>query len=216
MAIDVSKYENAIILSHPLLAHKITQLRDKDTKTNQFRVLVKEIAILEGYEALRHLKTHNIDIETPVEKTSQPVVDRKNLCFVPILRAGLGMVDGITRLIPTAKVGHVGLYRDETTLEPHEYYAKFPPKITEANVLVVDPMLATGGSAIHAIDVLKRRGVTNISYVGLVGAPEGVKALQKAHPDVNIFLASLDEKLNEIGYIVPGLGDCGDRLFGTK
>ena len=204
-----------VIFNHPLMHQKLAIIRDEETGTKDFREVVSEIGMLMAYEVTRDWSTVDIDVKTPMGIAKCKKLE-KDVVIVPILRAGLGMVDGITRLIPTAKVGHVGLYRDETTLEPHEYYAKFPPKITEANVLVVDPMLATGGSAIHAIDVLKRRGVTNISYVGLVGAPEGVKALQKAHPDVNIFLASLDEKLNEIGYIVPGLGDCGDRLFGTK
>ena len=204
-----------VIFNHPLMHQKLAIIRDEKTGTKDFREVVSEIGMLMAYEVTRDWSTVDIDVKTPMGIAKCKKLE-KDVVIVPILRAGLGMVDGITRLIPTAKVGHVGLYRDETTLEPHEYYAKFPPKITEANVLVVDPMLATGGSAIHAIDVLKRRGVSNISYVGLVGAPEGVKALQKAHPDVNIFLASLDEKLNEIGYIVPGLGDCGDRLFGTK
>ncbi len=204
-----------VIFNHPLMHQKLAIIRDEETGTKDFREVVSEIGMLMAYEVTRDWSTVDIEVKTPMGIAKCKKLE-KDVVIVPILRAGLGMVDGITRLIPTAKVGHVGLYRDETTLEPHEYYAKFPPKITEANVLVVDPMLATGGSAIHAIDVLKRRGVTNISYVGLVGAPEGVKALQKAHPDVNIFLASLDEKLNEIGYIVPGLGDCGDRLFGTK
>ena len=204
-----------VIFNHPLMHQKLAIIRDENTGTKDFREVVSEIGMLMAYEVTRDWSTVDVDVKTPMGIAKCKKLE-KDVVIVPILRAGLGMVDGITRLIPTAKVGHVGLYRDETTLEPHEYYAKFPPKITEANVLVVDPMLATGGSAIHAIDVLKRRGVTNISYVGLVGAPEGVKALQKAHPDVNIFLASLDEKLNEIGYIVPGLGDCGDRLFGTK
>ena len=204
-----------VIFNHPLMHQKLAIIRDEETGTKDFREVVSEIGMLMAYEVTRDGSTVDIEVKTPMGIAKCKKLE-KDVVIVPILRAGLGMVDGITRLIPTAKVGHVGLYRDETTLEPHEYYAKFPPKITEANVLVVDPMLATGGSAIHAIDVLKRRGVTNISYVGLVGAPEGVKALQKAHPDVNIFLASLDEKLNEIGYIVPGLGDCGDRLFGTK
>ena len=204
-----------VIFNHPLMHQKLAIIRDEETGTKDFREVVSEIGMLMAYEVTRDWSTVDIEVKTPMGIAKCKKLE-KDVVIVPILRAGVGMVDGITRLIPTAKVGHVGLYRDETTLEPHEYYAKFPPKITEANVLVVDPMLATGGSAIHAIDVLKRRGVTNISYVGLVGAPEGVKALQKAHPDVNIFLASLDEKLNEIGYIVPGLGDCGDRLFGTK
>ncbi len=204
-----------VIFNHPLMHHKLSLIRDELTGTKDFRETVSEIGMLMAYEVTRDLPTETIDVKTPVgiahcEKLCKEVV------IVPILRAGLGMVEGINKLIPTAKVGHIGLYRDEKTLIPHEYYAKFPPKIDEATVLIVDPMLATGGSVIHAISLLKKRGVTDISYVGLVGAPEGVKALQKAHPDVNIFLAALDEKLNENGYIVPGLGDCGDRLFGTK
>ena len=204
-----------VIFNHPLMHQKLSIIRDEKTGTKDFREVVSEIAMLMAYEVSRDWETIDVDVKTPMGIAKCKLLE-KEVVIVPILRAGLGMVAGISQLIPTAKVGHVGLYRDEETLEPHEYYAKFPPCITKAEVLVVDPMLATGGSAVHAIDVLKKRGVKNISYVGIVGAPEGVKALQKAHPDVNIFLASLDEKLNEIGYIVPGLGDCGDRLFGTK
>ncbi len=204
-----------VIFNHPLMHHKLSIIRDEKTGTKDFRETVSEIGMLMAYEITRDLPTVKIDVKTPVGVAHCEQL-KKEVVIVPILRAGLGMVDGITKLIPTAKVGHVGLYRDKNTLEPHEYYAKFPPCITEASVLVVDPMLATGGSACHAIDVLKRRGVTDIVYVGLVGAPEGVARLQKEHPDVDIFLAALDEKLNESCYIVPGLGDCGDRLFGTK
>jgi len=204
-----------VIFNHPLMHHKLSIIRDEKTGTKDFRETVSEIGMLMAYEITRDLPTVKVDVKTPVGIAHCEQL-KKEVVIVPILRAGLGMVDGITKLIPTAKVGHVGLYRDENTLEPHEYYAKFPPCITEASVLVVDPMLATGGSACHAIDVLKKRGVTDIVYVGLVGAPEGVARLQKEHPDVDIFLAALDEKLNESCYIVPGLGDCGDRLFGTK
>ena len=204
-----------VIFNHPLMHQKLSIIRDERTGTRDFREVVSEIGMLMAYEVTRDWPTQNVDVKTPMGIAKCKVL-AKEVVIVPILRAGLGMVDGITQLIPTAKVGHVGLYRDEQTLEPHEYYAKFPPCIIDAQVLVVDPMLATGGSAIHAIDVLKKRNVKNIAYVGLVGAPEGVRALQSAHPDVDIFLAALDEKLNEIGYIVPGLGDCGDRLFGTK
>ncbi len=204
-----------VIFNHPLMHHKLSIIRDEKTGTKDFRETVSEIGMLMAYEITRDLPTVKVDVKTPVGIAHCEQL-KKEVVIVPILRAGLGMVDGITKLIPTAKVGHVGLYRDKNTLEPHEYYAKFPPCITEASVLVVDPMLATGGSACHAIDVLKRRGVTDIVYVGLVGAPEGVARLQKEHPDVDIFLAALDEKLNESCYIVPGLGDCGDRLFGTK
>jgi uracil phosphoribosyltransferase len=190
-------------------------VRDENTGTKDFRQTVAEIAMLMAYEITRDLPTRKVSVKTPVGIAETRVL-AKEVVIVPILRAGLGMVDGITALIPTAKVGHIGVYRDEETLEPHEYYAKLPSIITDASVMVVDPMLATGGSVKHAIDIIKKKGATDISYVGLVGAPEGVKKIQQYHPDVNIFLAVLDERLNEHGYIVPGLGDCGDRLFGTK
>ena len=204
-----------VIMDHPLIHHKLALIRDEKTGTKDFRQTVSEIGMLMAYDVTRNLPTSDIEVKTPVgiahcKKLSSEVV------IVPIIRAGLGMVDGITTLIPTAKVGHVGMYRDEKTLEPHQYYAKFPGIIADAEVLIVDPMLATGGSVSQTITLLKERGVKNISYVGLVGAPEGVKRVQKEHPDVDIFLASLDEKLNDKGYIVPGLGDCGDRLYGTK
>lgn len=204
-----------VIFNHPLMYHKLAIIRDEKTNTKDFRETVSEIGMLMAYEVTRDLPTKNVDVKTPVG-IAHCLQLEKDVVIVPILRAGLGMVEGINKLIPTAKVGHIGLYRDEETLEPHEYYAKFPPCIKESTVLVVDPMLATGGSVCHAIKLLKDRGIKDISYVGLVGAPEGVTRLQKEHPDVNIFLAALDEKLNENGYIVPGLGDCGDRLFGTK
>ena len=204
-----------VILDHPLIDHKLALIRDERTGTKDFRQTVSEIGMLMAYEVTRELPTKEVEVKTPVG-IAKTYILAKEVVVVPILRAGLGMVDGITALIPTAKVGHIGLYRDEETLEPKEYYAKFPSIITEAVVLLVDPMLATGGSVVHAIDVLKRRGAKNISYVGLVGAPEGVKKVRETHPDVDIFLAALDEKLNEKGYIVPGLGDCGDRLYGTK
>ena len=213
---DLSKYQNVYVLNHPLLKHKITMLRDVNTPTNEFRRIVKEIAIMEGYEALKHIPTHNVDVQTPIELTSQPVVDSKKLCFVPILRAGLGMVDGIRSMIPTAKIGFIGMYRDEETLKPHAYFSKLPPNIQDAIVMLVDPMLATGGSAAEALTLLKNKGCKDIRFVGLVAAPEGIAHLQKEHPDVDLYFAALDEKLNENGYIVPGLGDCGDRLFGTK
>jgi len=204
-----------VVFNHPLIHHKLSLIRDESTGTKDFRQTVSEIATLMAYEVTRDLPTEDIEVKTPVgiAKTKKLA---KQVVIVPILRAGLGMVDGITSLIPTAKVGHVGVYRDEKTLEPHEYYAKFPPMMDQSEILIVDPMLATGGSVSHAIELVKKNGGKNISYVGLVGAPEGVKRLQENHPDVNIFLAALDEKLNEHGYIVPGLGDCGDRLFGTK
>lgn len=203
------------IINHPLIRHKLALIRDENTCTKDFRQTVSEIAGLMAYEITRELPTKKIQIKTPVALAEAETL-AKEVVIVPILRAGLGMVEGINALIPTAKVGHVGLYRDESTLEPHTYYAKFPKMISEATVLLVDPMLATGGTVSKSIEILKEQGVTDISFVGIVGAPEGVKRVQKDHPDVNIFLAALDERLNEFGYIVPGLGDCGDRLYGTK
>lgn len=215
MKIDISQYKNVILIDHPLLKHKITNLRDKTTGTNQFRLLVKEIAIMEGYEALRHVHTHLVEIETPIEKTMQPVVDRKNLCFVPILRAGLGMADGMLELVPGATCGHIGLYRDEVTKEPVEYYCKLPSDIAEKEVFVIDPMLATAGSAIDAIKMLKKHGANKISFICIIAAPEGVKAFAEAYPDIPLYIGALDRELNENAYICPGLGDCGDRTFGT-
>lgn len=203
------------ILNHSMIKHKLTNIRRKETTTKDFYQNVQEIAGLMAFEISRDFPLKDVEIETPICKTVQKVLAQE-IVIVPILRAGLGMVDGIREIMPMAKVGFIGMYRDEKTLLPHEYYAKFPEDITTSIVLLVDPMLATGGSAIAAVDALKKRGVTNIKYVGLVAAPEGVKALQKAHPDIDIYTAALDEKLNENGYIVPGLGDCGDRLFGTK
>lgn len=204
-----------VIFNHPLIDHKLSLMRDKNTSTKDFRELLSEIGQLMVYEVARDLPTEDVEIETPVSKCVCKRI-KQDVVLVPIMRAGMGMEKGILDLIPTAKVGHLGLYRDEETLEPKEYYAKFPGIITESFVIVVDPMLATGGSVVHAVDVLKKRGVKNIRYVGLVGAPEGIEKVQKAHPDIDIYLAALDEKLNEKGYIVPGLGDCGDRIFGTK
>ncbi len=203
------------ILNHSLIKHKITNIRKIVTKTKDFYQNVNEIAGLMAYEITREFPLKEIEIETPICKTIQYEIAR-DVVIVPILRAGLGMVDGIRSMIPTAKVGFIGLFRNEETLEPVEYYAKFPSNIDEAIVLVVDPMLATGGSASAAIKMLKKRGAKDIRFVGLVAAPEGVKCIQQDHPDVEVYLAALDEKLNEKGYIVPGLGDCGDRLFGTK
>lgn len=204
-----------MIINHPLIRHKLALIRDENTCTKDFRQTVSEIAGLMAYEITRELPTKKIKIKTPVSVADAETL-AKEVVIVPILRAGLGMVDGINALIPTAKVGHVGLYRDESTLEPHIYYAKFPKMISEATVLLVDPMLATGGTVSKSIEILKNHGVKDISFVGIVGAPEGVRRVQQDHPDVNIFLAALDEKLNDMGYIVPGLGDCGDRLYGTK
>ena len=204
-----------IILNHSLIKHKLTNIRKKETNTTDFYQNVAEIAGLMAYEITRDFPLKEIIIETPICPSRQYELANE-VVIVPILRAGIGMVDGIRNMIPTAKVGFIGLYRDEETLEPHEYYAKFPDTIADAIVLLVDPMLATGGSAGAAVTLLKQRGCKHISYVGLVGAPEGVDALQKQHPDIDIYLAALDDRLNENGYIVPGLGDCGDRLFGTK
>lgn len=205
-----------LILDHPLIKHKIAIMRDKTTGTKAFKELAKEISMLMCYEATRDLATKNKEIETPVTKTTCTVLAGRKLAVVPILRAGLGMVDGMLALIPSAKVGHIGLYRDEETLEPVEYYCKMPSDIEERDVFVVDPMLATGGSACDAIKLIKQKGAKNIKFLCLIAAPEGIKKLQENHPDVDIFCAALDEKLNEHGYIVPGLGDAGDRIFGTK
>lgn len=204
------------VIDHPLIQHKLTIIRDKNSGTKVFREVVDEIAMLMAYEISRDLPVEEVEIETPMMKSVQKQLAGKKVAIIPILRAGLGMVDGILQLIPAAKVGHVGLYRDEETLEPHEYFVKLPDDITSRQLLVVDPMLATGGSAVMAIDALKKRGASNIKFVCLVAAPEGVKVLQEAHPDVDIYTAALDDRLNESGYIVPGLGDAGDRLFGTK
>ena len=204
------------VISHPLIQHKLSILRREDTSTKDFRELVNEIAMLMGYEVSRDLPLEEVEIQTPITKTVQKQLSGKKLAIVPILRAGIGMVDGFLSLVPAAKVGHIGMYRDEETLEPVEYLVKLPEDIDQRQIFVVDPMLATGGSAILAVDSLKKRGAANIKFVCLVAAPEGVKKLQDAHPDIDIYTASLDEKLNENGYIVPGLGDAGDRLFGTK
>ena len=204
------------VISHPLIQHKLSILRREDTSTKDFRELVNEIAMLMGYEVSRDLPLEEVEIQTPITKTVQKQLSGKKLAIVPILRAGIGMVDGFLSLVPAAKVGHIGMYRDEETLEPVEYLVKLPEDIDQRQIFVVDPMLATGGSAILAVDSLKKRGAANIKFVCLVAAPEGVNKLQDAHPDIDIYTASLDEKLNENGYIVPGLGDAGDRLFGTK
>ena len=204
------------VISHPLIQHKLSILRREDTSTKDFRELVDEIAMLMGYEVSRDLPLEEVEIQTPITKTVQKQLSGKKLAIVPILRAGIGMVDGLLSLVPAAKVGHIGMYRDEETLEPVEYLVKLPEDIDHRQIFVVVPMLATGGSAILAVDSLKKRGAANIKFVCLVAAPEGVKKLQDALPDIDIYTASLDEKLNENGYIVPGLGDAGDRLFGTK
>lgn len=204
------------VFDHPLIQHKTAIIRKTDTSTKDFRQLVKEIAMLMGYEATRQLPLEEVDIETPICKTTVKMLKGEDIAIVPILRAGLGMVDGMLELVPNAKVGHVGLYRDPETHEPVEYYCKLPADIDKRQIFVVDPMLATGGSAAAAIDFVKARGGKDIIFMCLIAAPEGIEALQKAHPDVDIFIAAKDEKLNEHAYIVPGLGDAGDRIFGTK
>ena len=205
------------VIDHPLVQHKLTPMRDKNCGTKDFRELLEEIAMLMAYEVTRELlPMEEIEIETPICKCRSKVISGKKVGIVPILRAGLGMVDGVLALIPTAKVGHIGLYRDPETQLPVEYYCKLPMDVAERDLIVVDPMLATGGSSVAAIDFIKRRGCKSITLMCLVGCPEGVEAVQKAHPDVNIYIAAIDEKLNENKYIVPGLGDAGDRLYGTK
>ena len=207
---------NVHVLDHPLIQHKLAILRDKNTGTKEFRALVSEIAGLMCYEATRNLPTEEVEVETPMMTAKCRMLAGKKLAIVPVLRAGLGMVDAMVELIPSAKIGHIGLYRDPETHKPVEYYCKLPEDIEQRQVYVVDPMLATGGSAVAAIDFLKARGCKNIIMMNIIGCPEGVKAVQEAHPDVDIYLASIDEKLNDHAYIIPGLGDAGDRIFGTK
>lgn len=208
--------ENVYIFDHPLVKHKITILRDRNTGTNEFRKIVEELGMLMGYEALSDLPIRMEDIETPITKCKAPVLDGRKLAIVPILRAGLGLVPGLLSLTPTAKVGHIGMYRDEETLEPHEYFCKLPSPIDERVIVVVDPMLATGGSGVDAVNLIKKKGGKKIKFMSIIGAPEGLKKLHSTHPDVQIYCGMLDERLNENGYIVPGLGDAGDRIFGTK
>ncbi len=203
-------------INHPLILHKLAFIRSKDTGSKDFRELVSEVSMLMAYEVTRNLPTENVEIETPICKTKCRMLAGKKLAIVPILRAGLGMVDGVLKLIPAAKVGHIGLYRDEETLQPVEYFCKLPQDIAEREIIVVDPMLATGGSAIDALTMLKNKGAKFLKLMCLISSPEGIKSIKEAHPDVDIFVAEIDEKLNENGYIVPGLGDAGDRLFGTK
>ena len=205
-----------LVMDHPLIQHKLSIIRNIDTGSKDFRALISEIANLICYEATRDLPLEEVEVETPICVTKTKVLAGKKLAVVPILRAGLGMVDGMLALVPTARVGHIGLYRDPDTLQPVEYYCKLPSDIDEREFFVVDPMLATGGSAIDAITQIKKRGAKHIKFLGIIAAPEGLNALHEAHPDVDIFVASLDEKLNDHGYIVPGLGDAGDRIFGTK
>ena len=212
----MEKFENVTYFNHPLIQHKISILRKKETGTNEFRHLVEEIAMLEGFEALNDLPLEEVEIETPIEKCKTPMISGRKLAIVPILRAGLGMVDGALKMIPAAKIGHIGLYRDPETLKPVEYYCKLPADCAEREVFVVDPMLATGGSSVAAIRMLKEKGCKKIHFLCIIAAPEGVKAMQEAHPDVDVYIGALDEHLNEHGYIVPGLGDAGDRILGTK
>jgi uracil phosphoribosyltransferase len=205
-----------VVCDHPLIQHKLTYIRDAETKTKDFRQLVDEVAMLMAYEITRELLLEEVDIETPVAKAKGRVIAGRMLGLIPILRAGLGMVDGVLRLHPTAKVGHIGLYRDPETLQPVEYYVKLPTDVQERELIIIDPMLATGGSANAAISLLKKRQCTQIKLMCLIAAPEGIQAVQQEHPDVDIYVAAIDERLNDHGYIVPGLGDAGDRLFGTK
>lgn len=208
--------ENVTFFDHPLLQHKISMLRDERTGTNEFRRLVEEIAMLMGYEALRDLPTEDVEINTPIESCLTPMITGKKLAVVPILRAGLGMVNGILALVPSAKVGHIGLYRDPETHEPHEYYCKLPAPIEQRTIVVVDPMLATGGSGSDAVSMIKQHGGKTIKFMSIIAAPEGLKRLHGDHPDVQIYVGHLDRCLNEHAYICPGLGDAGDRIFGTK
>ena len=207
--------ENVTYIDHPLVQHKISMLRKKTTGTNEFRTLVEEIATLMGYEALRDLPLEDVEVETPIETCMTPMLAGKKLAIVPILRAGLGMVNGVLSLVPSAKIGHIGLYRDEETHEPHEYFCKLPNPIEQRTIVVTDPMLATGGSAVAAIDFIKQHGGKHIKFMCIIAAPEGVKKLHEAHPDVQIYVGHLDRELNENAYICPGLGDAGDRIFGT-
>ena len=208
--------ENVTIFDHHLIQHKISMLRDKRTGTNEFRALTEEIAMLMGYEALRDLPLEDVEVETPIETCMTPMLAGKKLAVVPILRAGLGMVNGILALVPSAKVGHIGLYRDETTHEPHEYFCKLPRPIDQRIIVVTDPMLATGGSAISAVDFIKQHGGKTIKFMSIIAAPEGLERFHAAHPDVQIYVGHLDRELNADAYICPGLGDAGDRIFGTK
>lgn len=213
----MKQYENVVIFNHPLINHKIAILRNENTSMKEFRELIEEITTLMTYESLKDgVPTQTVSVKTPLEVCEQQMIADNAVVIVPILRAGLGMVNGVHTLFPLARVGHIGMYRDEETLEPHSYYCKLPAGIEDKFVMVVDPMLATGGSAIDAITALKEKGCKNIRFMGIIGAPEGVSALAQAHPDVKIYVSTLDRCLNEHGYILPGLGDAGDRLFGTK
>ena len=208
--------KQVFVMDHPLIQHKLTLLRDKNTGSKEFRELVSEVAMLMCYEATRDLPLKEVEVETPVSVAKASVLSGRKLAFVPILRAGVGMIDGVMRMVPAARVGHIGLYRDPDTLEPVEYYSKLPADIDEREVIVLDPMLATGGSAVDAISIIKKSNPKSIKFMCIIAAPEGMKELTNAHPDVKIYCASMDERLDEHGYIIPGLGDAGDRIFGTK
>lgn len=212
----MNKYKNVFLFDHPLIRHKVSILRDKNTGMKEFRELIEEITTMMTYESMRDIELVPVKVETPLEVTTQYKVPDDSVAIVPILRAGLGMVNGVHKVFPTAKVGHIGMYRDEQTLQPQEYYCKLPDGIENKTVFLVDPMLATGGSACDALAALKKRGCTNIKFMAIIGAPEGVETVAKAHPDVPVYVSTLDRQLNENGYILPGLGDAGDRLFGTK
>jgi len=213
--IIMKTYTNVTVFDHPLITHKLSILRDINTGSKQFRELVGEIGMLMGYEVMRDLPMEDVEIETPITKATVKMISGKKLALVPILRAGLGMLDGVLSLVPSAKIGHIGLYRDHETLEPKEYFCKLPEDIAHRQVILLDPMLATGGSGCAAVDFIKARGCNNIKFVSILAAPEGIERLAKTHPDVQIYTGGVDEKLNDKGYIVPGLGDAGDRLFGT-
>lgn len=212
----MKKYDNVTVLDHPLIRHKVAILRDVETDTKKFRELIEEIAMLMAFESFKDVPVKEIEVTTPLEVTTQTVVQENSIAVIPILRAGLGMVNGVLSLFPTAKVGHIGMYRDEQTLQPKEYYCKLPSGIENKVVMVLDPMLATGGSSVAAIDFLKKRGCKKIKLLSIIAAPEGVEKVAGAHPDVDVIISTLDRCLNENGYILPGLGDAGDRLFGTK
>lgn len=212
----MEKYKNVFVFNHPLIKHKIAILRDKKTGMKEFRELIEEITTVMTYESMGDVELVPVEVETPLEKTIQYKVPDESVAIVPILRAGLGMVNGVHKVFPTARVGHIGMYRDESTLEPQEYYCKLPDDIENKTVFLVDPMLATGGSACDALDALKKRGCKKIKFMAIIAAPEGIKKISEAHPDVPVYVSTLDRQLNENGYILPGLGDAGDRLFGTK
>lgn len=213
---DFTKQSNITIFKHPLIKHKISLLRDKEASTNKFRTLIEEIAMLEAYEALSDLPLKEVEVETPLEKCKTPMLDGLKLAIIPVLRAGLGMVPGLDALVPSARIGHIGMYRDEVTHKPVPYYCKLPQNLEERTCVILDPMLATGGSAVNAVDMIKEKGGKKIKFLCIIAAPEGLEKLATAHPDVQIYVGQLDRELNKDAYICPGLGDAGDRIFGTK